>query len=284
MRLNPPSDYRIKKDDRILVFSEEDDSAKLEEMQGDDLFESEIMLGGTIPEEPTETVIIGSNEMLPSILKELPENVSRVYLAGAELTEKARTSLEKIAAKRSLVLNYCEGDLYEEKFLIDLAKMAQHIVILNAHGKDEEAADMETIFRLLNLRDIRDRFGFDFNITVEMQKEHNQYLVGRGDHTDFLVTSSMSSLFLAQLAENPELVDVFREILSNEGNELYLKQPASVGLDGTRTMRELRRQVLRHGYILLGIVDKDKHSRFNLPLDEIVTLGAEDEIIVLGEN
>ena len=49
-------------------------------------------------------------------------------------------------------------------------------------------------------------------------------------------------------------------------------------------MRELRRQVLRHGYILLGIVDKDKHSRFNLPLDEIVTLGAEDEIIVLGEN
>jgi Trk K+ transport system NAD-binding subunit len=284
MRLNPSSDYRIKKDDRILVFSEEDDSAKLEEMQGDDLFESEIMLGGTIPEEPTETVIIGSNEMLPSILKELPENVSRVYLAGAELTEKARTSLEKIAAKRSLVLNYCEGDLYEEEFLIDLAKMAQHIVILNAHGKDEEAADMETIFRLLNLRDIRDRFGFDFNITVEMQKEHNQYLVGRGDHTDFLVTSSMSSLFLAQLAENPELVDVFREILSNEGNELYLKQPASVGLDGTRTMRELRRQVLRHGYILLGIVDKDKHSRFNLPLDEIVTLGEEDEIIVLGEN
>ena len=105
--------------------------------------------------------------------------------------------------------------------------MAKHIVVLNDHDKDPEEADMESIFLLLNLRDIRKRFNLDFNITVEMQQEHNQKLVSRGDHTDFLVVSNMSSLILAQLAESPELIDVFREILSNEGNELYLK---NVGL------------------------------------------------------
>ena len=284
MQLNPPSDYRFKEGDRVLVFSEEDDSAKLEEALQDDVFESEIHLSAALPEGQTDAVIIGYNEMLKSILRELPGNVSRVYLAGAELKEKQQAALEKIASRRGLILNYCEGDLQEEEFLTDLANMAAHIVILNDHTKEEEEADMETIFRLLHLRDIRTRFGLQFNITVEMQKEHNQYLVGRGDHTDFLVTSSMSSLFLAQLAESPELFDVFREILSNAGSELYLKQAKEFGLDGTYSIREIRRVVLRYGYLLLGLMGTDKHSRYNLPLEEMIELAADDEIIVLGEE
>ena len=140
------------------------------------------------------------------------------------------------------------------------------------------------LFFLLNLRDIRERYGLRFNISVEMQKERNQKLAGRGDHTDFLVSSSMSSLILAQLAENPELIDVFREILSNEGNELYLKNAGQMRLEGAHTVRELRRLLLQHGYILLGDLDSDKHSRFNRSLDEIITLNEEDCLIVLGEK
>ena len=284
MTLNPPLDRLIREGDRILVFSEEDDSAKFEEEFADDLFESEIRLTAELPEEPTETVVIGGNDMLRSILRELPDNVTRVYLAGVELKEKEQAALEKIAERRGLSLDYCEGDLQEEEFLTELAKTAEHVVILNGHGEDQEKADMETIFRLLHLRDIRERLGLNYNITVEMQKEHNQYLVSRGDHTDFLVTSSMSSLFLAQLAENPELFDVFREILSNEGNELYLKPAEAVGVCGTFSIRELRRRALQLGYILLGLVDAGKHSRYNLPLEEKVTLSEEDELIVLGES
>ena len=117
-----------------------------------------------------------------------------------------------------------------------------------------------------------------------MQKEHNQFLVSHGDRTDFLVTSSMSSLFLAQLARSPELFGVFREILSNEGCEIYLKKAGAVSLSGTRTVRELRRLALRQGYILLGCMDEEKRSRFNLPLEQTLTLCNEDMIIVLGEN
>ncbi|MBR7187677.1 MAG: hypothetical protein IKD53_03890 [Clostridia bacterium] len=52
------------------------------------------------------------------------------------------------------------------------------------------------------------------------------------DRTDFVVTSSMSSLFLAQLAESPELIEVFQEILSNKGNELYLKSAEKLEMVG----------------------------------------------------
>ena len=192
--------------------------------------------------------------------------------------------MQDIASERNLVLHYFPGNPHSEKMLCKLAQMAEHIVVLSNHEIDPEEADMEVMFLLLNLRDIRKRYDLKFNITVEMQKEHNQKLVGHGDHTDFLVSSSMSSLILAQLAESPELINVFREILSNEGNELYLKNAGKIHLTGDYTVRELRRIFLQHGYILIGYLDAEKNSRFNLPLDEIMTLTEEDSLIVLGER
>ena len=117
-----------------------------------------------------------------------------------------------------------------------------------------------------------------------MQLEHTQRLVGRGAHTDFLVASSMSSLILAQLAESPELLSVFREILSNKGSELYLKNVGRLGLAGTHTVGSLRQVMLRRGCILLGDLDREKYSTFNRPLSDTITLSEEDCLIVLGEE
>jgi voltage-gated potassium channel Kch len=279
--MNPPADFTLKDTDKILVFSEENDSAVLEDdcppLQTS--FENLRMSHRDM----TDTVIIGHNETLPIILQELPENVSHVYLAGQNAAEEEREELRQTAEARNLQINYLPGDPQSESVLLRLARMAEHIVILNDHNREPEDADMEAIFLLLNLRDIRKRYGLRFNITVEMQKEANQKLVGSGDHTDFLVASSMSSLFLAQLAESPELVDVFREILSNEGNELYLKNVGLMQLEGEYTVRELRQIMLRQGFILMGDLNKDKYSTFNRKLEDKITLTRDDNLIVIGE-
>ena len=55
-------------------------------------------------------------------------------------------------------------------------------------------------------------------------------------------------------------------------------------LEGKFTVRDLRWIMLKQGYILLGVLDADKNSRFNLPLDETLILGGEDNLIVLGEK
>ena len=92
----------------------------------------------------------------------------------------------------------------------------------------------------------------------------------------------MSALILAQLAESPELISVFKEILSNEGNELYLKNVGELRLEGAYTVRSLRYMLLEQGYILLGYLDANKNSRFNLPLEGIITANPDDYLIVLG--
>ena len=280
--LNPAADYILQETDRILVFSEERDSAELMESPVEKPVYAKVQRISA--EDTTDTIIIGHNETLAIILQELPEEVSHVYLAGQAGAIQEQEELEEIASRRNLVLNYYQGNLHSEAVLLELAKMAEHIVILNDHDRDVEEADMEAIFLLMNLRDIRKRFNLSFNITVEMQKERNQKLVGRGDHTDFLVASNASSLILAQLAESPELVSVFREILSNEGNELYLKNVGLLQLSGVYSISSLRHIMLKEGYILLGYLDSEKNSHFNLPLHEIVNLCDEDALIVLGEQ
>ena len=168
--------------------------------------------------------------------------------------------------------------------MLEIAKQAKHLVILSDHEKDAEEADMETVFLLLHFRELREIYKLPFNITVELQKEQNQRLAGAGDRTDFLVTSSMSSLILAQLAENPELVGVFHEILSNEGNELYLKNADTAGLTGTHSVRALRRAAIEGGYVLLGYVAPDKRSTFLLDPAEEVSLTPEEDLIVIGRG
>ncbi|MBQ1376610.1 MAG: hypothetical protein IIY77_01435, partial [Lachnospiraceae bacterium] len=296
--LNPPADFVLQKEDSILVFCEESTSAMLEGSRKEEMEEPEgartgkgHSAGQKVPvlnmkasADASDTLIIGYNKMLPVLLREMPENVMAVDLAAEDIPEKEMERLNRIAAERNITLSRIQEDPDTEEALLELARDAAHIVVLNDHRKDDEEADMETAFRVLNLRDFRKRYGLSYNITVEMFKEHNQALVGSGDYTDFLVSSSMSSLILAQLAESPELIDVFREILSNAGNELYIKPVSGIGAAGQWTLRELRRAVLRTGYILLGYSEAGSRTAFNLPLDQELDLKDGDSLVVLGLN
>ena len=117
-----------------------------------------------------------------------------------------------------------------------------------------------------------------------MRKESNQSLIAYGDRTDFIVASSMSSLLLAQLAESPQLLGAFREILSNEGNEVYMKRASNLNCTGSYTVRQLRQILFRQGYIFLGYMTNNGSYRFNPSLDETAEIKGSDSLIVFGEH
>ncbi|MBR4865024.1 MAG: hypothetical protein IKU07_10645 [Oscillospiraceae bacterium] len=280
--LNPDPDLVLQETDKIIVFCENRSSAKLM----DNRLQSELPQQTDIVtnDEEISTLIFGYNETLPLLLSELSANVSQVHIVAQEIPEQKKHILENIANKRNLDLFYHPAYLRSQQVLLEFAQLTNHIIILNDHEKDAEEADMDVIFLLMNLRDIRERYNLNFNITVEMQKEHNHNLIDDKDRTDFLVSSSMSSLILAQLAENPELNDIFQELLSNRGNEIYLKSPSSFNLEGTHSVVALRQALLNQRHIFLGVLDAAKISHYNLPIDGSITLTNEDFLIVLGNN
>ena len=212
---------------------------------------------------------------------------AREALSPEEREAYSRRAAERIAAKRTppLPLIFEERDVTEPESLEELAKTAEHIVILSDHDKDEDTADMDTIFLLLNLRDIRIRLDLSYNITAEMRREYNQKLVRDDDNTDFVVASNMSSLFLAQLSESPELIGAFRELLSNEGDEVYLKEAGRLRCAGSRTVAEIRNICFSRGYMVIGYRRAGENgSVFNPPLGETLELGEEDQLIVIGKG
>ena len=280
--LNPPSDLVVQKSDKILFFAESPEKVRYAHEHENPGMSARQSNGEGSTKRIGMIAILGGNESIGTILRELPDNISKVTLAGGAMNYKDETM--RISDERGdFAVSFFNGDVSKKSDLAELARRSAHIVILSDHDKDDEDADMETIFFIMNLRDIRTRNNLSFNITAEMRREYNQRLVITDDDTDYIVASNMSSLLLAQLAESPELIGTFEELLSNEGNELYLKHASEYGCAGNETAAELRSAALDNGKIMIGY-RKDNQSYFNPPLSETIELGAKDSLIVIGES
>ncbi len=280
--INPPPETVLGTDDKLLIFCEEESSPLLGQIP--EIPAAPEMSRRDMAEEPARVTIIGGGESIDTILRELPDNVTEVTLVNKsddyyEMGVETARELGQFEVKRF------QGNLRRQKILQKLAEISEHIVILSNPDTDDDTADMDNIFLLLHLRDIRNRFGLSYNITAEMRRESNQRLVVTDDGTDFVVASNMSSLFLAQLSESPELIDAFRELLSNEGDEVYLKEASLLNASGERTVAEIRRNALLAGYIFLGYIsEKSRESIHNPPLSETLALKDDDQLIVIGRE
>ena len=279
--MNPGPQEVCRVDDKLLIFSEEDDTSSLVSMP--DLPKLDLKPSDQFEDNSAgKVVILGYNETIGTVLRELPEDVSDVLIAGKCNKDVV---LASVADREDMKVDFYDGDYTKNSVLLKLARMADHVVVLSDHSMDEEKADTQSIFVLLNLRDFKARYGFKYNITVEMRREHNQRLVASDDNTDYVVSSNMSALFLAQLAESPELTGAFNEILSNEGCEFYLKTAGFLQCDGERSIAEIRSIALAQGYLVLGYMKAGTFQcTFNPPLNEVPVLDKADSIIVLGEK
>ena len=283
IHLNPEPEMKLEQGDRLLVFCEESDSAKLAPAQVLPPMEPISPYKGALT--AGRLVVIGCNAFLSTILYELPENVVAVTLANAD--EPFREEAKRAVARRGvpLTLTFYDRPVDDLGALEELAAMADHVVILSEQGRADDDADMQSLFTIMTLRDLRDRLGLQFNITSEMRREYNQNLLIPDASMEFVVSSNMSSLFLAQLSETPELVTVFDELLSNEGNEVYLKTAKELNCAGDHTVLELRRRLLPIHYLMIGYMRTETmECVFELSLGDVVTLKPEDKLIVIGEN
>jgi hypothetical protein len=278
--MNPDPEEVIQEKDQLVLFTETLHTAKLSDEVS--LSTNEISENKAVPERDTRVLVFGCNESLKTVISELPENVREVRLVNYEKDDLSE--IKETASDRGILLSDITVNTEDEKELLTATRYMEHVIILGSHDEDEETADMETIFLLLSLRDIRARYHLRFNITAEMQKEMNQALVDDAEKTDFIVASNMSSLFLGQLSKRPELIGIFREILANQGNEILLKRADRIGCMGEHTVRELREMIYRQGYIMMGYLKSGEAMVSDPPLDEKVKLEREDSLIVLGEN
>lgn len=282
-QLNPSWDTELKSDDKLIVFEKNKQDYRLSDSMENVSIEADAK---TEINEGKAVMVIGNNEKLELILRELPDDINEISMIG--LVEDEMELLNNCNENGlELRMTYDESLIMDAEGLEAALDGISHIIILAEMGLSQDAADMKIINTLIRLKDIRERCRLSFNITAEMNREDNRTLVADDDIIDFIVSSDMSSMVLTQVAVTAQLKNTFLELLSNDGNEFSLLSAGSIGLAGNdMDIKNIRRRLLKNSCLLLGYIDNTVTNAIylNPDVNMVPKLSENDKLIVICEK
>jgi voltage-gated potassium channel Kch len=281
-------EHRFGPGDQLVVLSEDDDTIRMNARPS--TVRTDLMVDGpaTAPSRVERTLVLGASERLELVLGELDayaapgSEVTVVGDLGADGVEpRLQRTIERLQRVRS---TFQDGDVTDREVLDSHESWGfDHVIVLaetRQHG--HEMADARTLITLLHLRDQGHRAGRVVPVTTEMLDLRNQALAQVTDVDDFIVSDTLVSLMMTQVAENPHLVRVFDELFSPEGHELYLKPAVSFVRPGVPvSFATVVESAARKGMVALG------HRvggtiRLNPKKSALATYGDQDKVVVLA--
>lgn len=251
--LNPGGGYVVQKGDQVIVLSDHTNMPVLDmELPA---LKQETALKYEVKKESGKIAVIGYNFSFEKIISILAEQGEKIVAAGfnEDDLESVQEALEGMDAE------IAEGDLMKGTLLADTVKGCRHVVLLSDMDAEENEADGKTIMLLLRLRDLRSRMSHPFSITTEMRSDRNKDLMKNNEIADFIVSSDISAMMVVQVAEEPSLIPLFREVLSNHGNDMMMIQASDLFIPGKKyAVSELRRRACEKNCIFAGYRRKDE--------------------------
>jgi ion channel POLLUX/CASTOR len=294
MMLPPPADHVLAAGDKIIVISEDDDTIVLD---GAGTVDEAAVLPAKPPIErkAERTLILGTSRRLPIVLRELDNYVaagSETFVVGEAGGDAAPPgALEQL---RNMKVTIATGDITDRDLLssLDVTKFNHILVLSEIEGRTQEMADARTTVTLLFLRELCRIAGKKVPITSEILEIQSRDLAAVAEADDFIVSNTLVSLMVSQVAENRHLTKVFDDLFTAGGYELYLKPISDYVKPGAATFATVTEAALRRSEIAIGYrlanKAKDATAGYGVVVSPHkrtpVTFGAEDRVIVLADN
>ena len=288
--LNPPAATRIGEGDLLVVLARDGNSVTVGEPGAPD--PAALGVASAPAPRPEHTLVIGHNAAVAEVLSEL----ARYVPAGSQVCVVSDD--ERVAALGSpegIEVQTVVGDPTSKNLLWSLElRQYDHIVVLaDSDHADPQVADARTLVTLLHLRDLADRAGLQLNIVSEMLDDRNRELAEVARADDFIVSDRLIGLMLAQVSENPRLVEIFDELFGSEGSEIYLRPAELYVKPGVETTFHTvlaaasERRETAIGY-RLAAQSWSRADGYGVPLNprkaDPISLGHGDSVIVLAED
>lgn len=293
--LGAPLDRRLVTGDQVIAISEDDDTLVLDGAGATSPVIDEAAIidppqrTATTPE---STLVLGASKRLGRVLTELDTYVatgSKTLVVGEfEPPAKALTQLHNMQVATRI------GDITERTTLdaLDVTSFDHVLVLSETANRTQEMADARTTVTLLHLRDLERRAGKQVPITSEILDIQNRELATVAEADDFIVSNTLVSLMVSQVAENPHLVKLFDELFSAGGFELYLKPATDYVRAGELPFAVLCEAALRRGQIAIGYRlasrARDPSAAFGIVVNPSkrakLTVGPGDSVIVIAED
>lgn len=287
--LNPPAATVAEANDLVILLAEDDTRlsfGRVAEVDADKICVTEHQLP-----KPEGTLILGNNQSLPLILRELDSCMAK----GSKVKIVDDSNLPELGDFANAKADFVIADP-TSRAVLEAAEVTSfnHVIVLaDREAKSVQKADAKTLLTLLHLRGMVKSQNRSINIVSEMLDDRNRELAEATDADDFIVSDKLVSLMLTQISENQQVKDVFASLFASEGSQVrlhpaewYVKLGAEVNFD-TVSAAASQRDESAMGYRLsrLDTSDDSMHGvRLNPTRNQSVIFEPGDMVVVLTED
>lgn len=295
--VNPPMETVIGAGDQLIAVAADDSVLEQARPFEGSIDEAAISAWSRTAEPPQRVLLIGFNGRSVTVIEELDHYVapdSAIHVVADR--PEAAVAVEDVSANlTNLTLTTQTASTTDRATLesLQIRDFNQIIVMCYADHLDAQRADARTLVTLLHLRDIAAREGSDVSIVSEMLDDRNHELAQVTQVDDVIVSDKVLSLLLSQISENEHLADVFAELFSAAGSEVYLRPVEDYLAPGAQTIfATVVEAARRHGETALGLRVaahfSDSSQQYGVRLNPSKSSAYEpalgDRVVVLAED
>ena len=280
--INPDHGVRFEAGDAVIVLAEDDDKIEFTGVAVD--------AGAGPPSPPAleagrpeHLLLIGWNAMAPTILAELdrfvPAGSTADILADADLV--ARDEIDHPGSV-DLHITVLPAERANLDCLADQVRLRDYDVVLILGYRSlgsAASADARTLLTLLLVQQASQR---RLRVVTELLDSADIELAMESGGDDYVVSDALSGYLMAQLAENPELSQVFDALF--DGTEVVLRLAPAEGYQlGPTTFAGVVTAARARGDVALGYLMSDgMHVVLNPATSTDVALTEADRVVVIS--
>jgi ion channel POLLUX/CASTOR len=232
--------------------------------------------------EPDHIGIIGWSSLGPMLLEQLDHYLplgSRIDVLID--VDYARSGPPDVVFQR-FELRHTSGDTTDVSVLrrfLEPDSIDRVVVLADRASGTSAVADSRVLLTLLELRQVG--LASPVRVVAELLDARDVELVHGGGTEEFIIGDRLTSLLMAQLAEQGNLSEVFDLLLAAEGPEISVLPATSLGeLGHETTVAQLTRHLVDRNAYLIGFRTGSRVT-LNPPRDGHIRLDADVELIVV---
>ena len=226
-----PKREKIKTDDSLIAISMDDDTVIKDGVENVLVDQKKIIKTAPNKNKVDTIYIFGycegdlsKLEVICSHLINYLDDGSKIFLVN---DNKDSANIEsKINPAKDIQISFIEGNCRSREFLeqMDIESGDKLLILSSFNGSNDiNKCDAQTLFTLINLRDIEKKKNKNFVLTTELINSHNAEIFASNSDDDYLYSEDIVQSMLVQIAENPFLSKFFDDLASPEGSEIYFK-------------------------------------------------------------
>jgi voltage-gated potassium channel Kch len=290
--LNPDPTRQFVEGDRLIMIADDRrppaKSTDVSKMNASD-FPSRASLDGLTSfqrdSSPEHVLILGWNALGPQLVRQL----ASICAPGstAEVLYDSRVVDEEVVELPSTIHGLeLTSTATRVKNLQRLAKVSDpaltSIILLGyRHDISPGEADSRTLLTLMLIRqELQARGGAAPRLIVELLDAESVDLAITSGADDFVVSNTIASRFMTQLAELPERRTVMMHLYADEGGSIDLIDASALGVTGQMEFHEMVRAVYSFGLLAIGW-RRNGDVTLNPAASDRVDLGTTDQVVVI---